>query len=69
MTNNKVHSKKLDDGTEVHSFQTLLKTLSTIVRNICCAPGDNPDESTFQVVTTPDPKQQRAYDLLGTIVV
>jgi hypothetical protein len=65
----KIHSKKLDDGTEVHSFQTLLKTLSTIVRNICRAPGDNTDAPTFQVVTTPDPKQQRAFDLLKTIVV
>jgi len=64
----KVHSKKLDDGTEVHSFQTLLKTLSTIVRNVCRAPGDNP-ETTFQVVTTPDSKQQRAFDLLDTIIL
>ena len=39
----KIRSKKLDDGTEAHSFQTLLKALSTIVRNICRAPGDNPD--------------------------
>ena len=52
----KIRSKKLDDGTEAHSFQTLLKALSTIVRNICRAPGDNPDAPTFQVVTTPDPK-------------
>ena len=57
------------DGTEAHSFQTLLKALSTIVRNICRAPGDNPDAPTFQVVTTPDPKQQRAYDLLETIIL
>ena len=65
----KIRSKKLDDGTEAHSFQTLLKALSTIVRNICRAPGDNPDAPTFQVVTTPDPKQQRAYDLLETIIL
>ena len=51
------------------SFQTLLKALSTIVRNICRAPGDNPDAPTFQVVTTPDPKQQRAYDLPETIIL
>ncbi len=65
----KIRSKKLDDGTEAHRFQTLLKALSTIVRNICRAPGDNPDAPTFQVVTTPDPKQQRAYDLLETIIL
>src|SRR3990167_4954759 len=31
----KVHAKVLADGTVVHSFQTLLKTLSTIVHNVC----------------------------------
>lgn len=65
----KVHSKKLDDGTAVHSFQTLLKILSTIVRNVCRVPGAGPDAPTFHVVTTPDPTQQRAYDLLETITV
>jgi len=65
----KVHSKTLDDGTEVHSFQTLLKLLSGIVRNVCRLPGAGPDDPTFEVVTTPNAKQQRAYDLLGTIEV
>ncbi len=65
----KVHSKKLEDGTAVHSFQTLLKRLSTIVRNVCRVPGADPDAPTFHVVTTPDPTQQRAYDLLETITM
>ncbi len=65
----KARSKKLDDETEVHSFQTLLKLLSTIVRNVCRIPGAAPDALPFHVVTTPDPKQQRAYDLLETITV
>jgi len=65
----KVHSKTLDDGSEVHSFQTLLKLLSGIVRNVCRVPGAGPDTPTFEVVTTPNAKQQRAYDLLGTIEV
>jgi transposase len=65
----KAHSKTLDDGSEAHSFQTLLQVLSGIVRNICRVPGAGPDASTFEVVTTPDAKQQRAYDLLGTIEV
>jgi transposase len=65
----KAQSKKLDDDTEVHSFQTLLKLLSTIVRNVCRVPGSDPDASTFHVITTPDAKQQRAYDLLKTITV
>ena len=65
----KVHSKTLDDGSEVHSFQTLLKLLSGIVRNVCRVPGAGPDDPTFEVVTTPNAKQQRAYDLLATIEV
>jgi hypothetical protein len=65
----KVHTKVLDDGTLVHSFQTLLKDLSRIVRNVCRAPGAGPDAPTFEIVTTPTPSQQRAYDLLKAIVV
>ena len=65
----KVHSKVLDDGTAVHSFRTLLKELSTIVRNVCRRRGAGPDEPTFHVVTTPNPTQQRAYDLLDAIAV
>jgi hypothetical protein len=65
----KVHTKVLDDGTPVHSFQTLLKDLSRIVRNVCRAPGAGPDAPTFEIVTTPTPSQQRAYDLLKAIVV
>jgi transposase len=65
----KVHFKTLDDGSEVHSFHTLLKLLSGIVRNICRVPGALPDTPTFEVVTTPSAKQQRAYQLLETIEV
>ena len=65
----KVHSKTLDDGSEVHSFQTLLKVLSGIVRNICRIPGKAPDAPTFDVLTTPNAKQQQALDLLETIEV
>jgi Transposase DDE domain len=65
----KVHAKVLDDGTVVHSFHTLLKALSTIVHNVCRRRGAGPDEPTFQIVTTPTPTQQRAYDLLKTITV
>ena len=63
----KVHSKTLEDGSGVHSFQTLLKLLSGIVRNVCRIPGAPPDAPTFDVVTTPNAKQQRAYQLLEAI--
>jgi len=63
----KASSKTLADGSSVHSFQTLLKVLSGVVRNICHVPGAGLDDPTFDVVTTPNPQQQRAYDLLELI--
>ena len=63
----KVASRTLDDGTPVHSFQTLMRELQTIVRNTCRTPGDSEDAPTFQLTTTPTPKQKRALDLLGSI--
>jgi transposase len=65
----KVHAKILNDGSEVHSFQTLLARLSQIVRNICRVRSLGPDAPTFEVVTTPDTKQRRAYELLEKIEV
>ncbi len=66
----KVHAKVLDDGTPVHSFQTLLNELSSIVSNACRRPGaSTAGEPTFEVVTTPNSTQQRAYDLLKSIHV
>ena len=63
----KAHSKQLDDGTTAHSFQTLLKLLSQIVRNECRLPGSGPEVASFAVMTTPTEKQQLAYELLETI--
>ena len=57
----------LDDGTPAHSFATLLGELATIVRNTCRTPNAGPEAPTFDVVTTPNPKQQRALELLQQI--
>jgi hypothetical protein len=57
----------LDDGSPAHSFSTLLAELAGIVRNTCRAPNAAPDAPTFQVVTTPNAPQQRAFDLLKQI--
>ena len=65
----KIQTKKLDDGSRASSFRTLLRLLSNIVRNKCRRPEAGPDEPTFDVTTTPDSKQQRAYDLLKGITV
>ncbi len=63
----KVRSKKLEDGTEVHSFKTLLSHMKTIVRNVCRVPDSPADAPTFKVMTLPDAKQQQAYKLLEGI--
>jgi len=63
----KVATKKLEDGTEVHSFQTLLKGLSTIVRNVCRYKNPVDNSPAFTMDTIPSKEQQRAFDLLATI--
>ncbi len=62
----KVRRRKLEDGTPPHSFATLLAELATITRNTCRAPGADP-QATFQILTSPNPKQSRALDLINTI--
>jgi len=57
----------LDDGTPAHSFATLMAELATIVRNTCRTPRARPDAPTFEVLTTPNAKQQRAFELLQQI--
>lgn len=65
----KVHSKRLDDGSTVHSFRTLLDHLGEIVRNKCYCPNAGPDGPTFHKTTSPNTKQQQALDLLQSINV
>jgi len=65
----KARSRRLDDGSEVHSLQTLLKLMSQIVRNECCISGEGSDEPRFEIVTTPNEKQTRAYSLLEGITL
>lgn len=59
----------LIDGTPVHSFATLLAELATIVRNTCRAPDAGADAPTFEILTTPNAKQQRALELIQAIHV
>ena len=63
----KVARHALDDGTPVHSFATLLAELATIVRNTCRTPNAGPDAPTFDLLTTPNAKQRRAFELLQHI--
>jgi transposase len=65
----KALAKRLPDETPVHSFRTLVESLSTIVRNTCRPPGAPAGTPAFTVVTTPSPEQQRALDILDRITV
>jgi transposase len=60
----KAQKKRTDDDLPVHSFQTLLKDLATIVKNR--VQPNLPGESvTFDKITCPTPLQRKAFDLLG----
>jgi transposase len=65
----KVARHTLDDGTPAHSFGTLLAELGNIVRNTCRTPSAGSDAPSFDVLTTPNPKQVRALELIKTIHV
>lgn len=65
----KARTHMLEDGTDAHSFRTLLRSLGTIVRNTCRAPGNSESPSTFQVTTTPDKKQRLALDLIEKVAL
>ena len=66
----KISRRTLSDGTTVHSFQTLLQELSTIVRNTCRTRGESrPASPTFQMITTPNAIQRRAIELLQALSV
>ena len=59
----------LDDGTSAHSFRTLLDVLGTVVRNTCRTRGSGDDAPRFEIVTTANPKQARAIELLQAITL
>lgn len=64
----KVHSKVIADGTTTtHSFQTLMQSQSTIVKNLCRIPQTTHETQPFWVTTTPAREQQRVFDLLSSI--
>ena len=65
----KIRTRRLDDGTTVHSFRTLLEELATIVRNTCRVPGSAPSTPTFSMLTTPNALQLRARELIDKIAL
>ncbi len=59
----KVRTKQLEDGTPVQSFQGLLEDLATLAKNR--VRSKSAGAVAFDMLTTPTPLQQRAFDLLG----
>ena len=59
----KASTQEFDDGSPVHCFITLLKSLHTIVRNRV-VPRCLPESAAFEIVTTPAASQARALALL-----
>ena len=65
----KAARQTLEDGAPTHSFRTLLEELGTVVRNTCRTRGSNDDAPRFEIVTTANPKQARAIELLQAITL
>jgi len=65
----KASRRTLADGSPVHSFQTLLDELSTIVRTTCRTPGAETEAPTFELTTVATEPQQRALDLVRQIAL
>ena len=65
----KVHSRRLTDGTPAMSFSRLLAHMATIVRNTLRPKTTKPSAATFALTTQPNPKQKQALDLLATITM
>ena len=63
----KIRSHTLTDGTQAHSFGTLMAELATIVRNTCRAPGASANAPTFEITTMANAKQLRAFALIQGI--
>ena len=64
----KVARRHHEDGAPIHSFQTLLTELATIVRNTCRTSAEE-GAPTFTVTTQSNPLQRRAMDLIDALAV
>jgi hypothetical protein len=62
----KAQTGTLSDGTPARTFKTVLDDLATITRNTCTHPQSG---VTFPMITSPNPTQQKALDVLDTITL
>ncbi len=58
----KARTQRLADGTQVHSFRSLLAELATLTKNTVRVPGS---PATFDKLSNPTPLQSRALQLIG----
>jgi transposase len=65
----KARRKKQPDGSPLHSFQSLLANLATIVRNTCQSRDVEAGMPSFTIDTQPTENQQKAFQLLKAIKV
>ena len=65
----KVHTRRLADGSPAFSFRGLLAHLATIVRNTMRRKDAGPSEGTFTLTTEPNARQRQALDLTAAIAV
>jgi transposase len=65
----KIKKKHLDDGTEIHSFKTLLHHMTTITRDSYVQKSIGSKTHTFELDTKPDKKHQAVHDLIAQIKV
>ena len=63
----KASTHSLEDDTPAHSFHTLIAELAAVVRNTCRTPHAGDNAPTFTVLTSPNPKQKRALELIQQI--
>ncbi len=64
----KAYTQELEDGSPVHNFPTLLRSLATACRNQVLPnglPEGLPEEPAFEGVTQPTELQSRALALAG----
>ena len=60
----KAHTQRLEDGTVVHGFDTLMQDLGTLMKSRCRIEGTAVE---FDMCTEPGELQQRALSLLDDI--
>jgi transposase len=63
----KARTKKRADGSPVHSFQSLLSNLGSIVRSTCQSRDAKAGMPSFTIDTQPTSTQQEAFQLLKTM--